>query len=185
MGKRSIDYPLIEAAKKDSAHFAPLYQKYFKQIFLYIFKKIQNEEITNDIASQVFLKAMLNINKYEDRGYPFSSWLYTIAGNEVNLHFRKLKKNPEVEIQEKDVVSLLDDFNELPDENHQELLVKAMNHLSERDMEIIDLRYFEKLSFIEIGNILGITDNNAKIRLYRSVEMLRKTYKKLEVEEEI
>ena len=42
-----------------------------------------------------------------------------------------------------------------------------------------------KLSFIEIGNILGITDNNAKIRLYRSVERLRKTYKKITVEKEI
>ena len=175
---RSVDYPFVEAAKKDSAHFAPLYEKYFKQIFLYILKKIQNEEITSDITSQVFLKAMLNIKKYEDRGYPFSSWLYTIAGNEVNLHFRKLNKNLEVEIQEKDVISLLDDFKELPDINHQELLIKAMNQLAEKDMQIIDLRYFEKLSFKEIGNILGITDNNAKIRLYRSLDKLKKTYKK-------
>ena len=182
---RSVDFPLIEAAKKDSAYFAPLYQKYFKQIFLYILKKVKNEDITSDITSQVFLKAMLNINKYEDRGYPFSSWLYTIAGNEVNLHFRKLKKNIEVEIQEKDVISLLDDINESSEVNHQELLIEAMNELQDKDMEIIDLRYFEKLSFIEIGNILGITDNNAKIRLYRSVERLRKTYKKITVEKEV
>jgi len=182
---RSVDFPLIEAAKKDSAYFAPLYQKYFKQIFLYILKKVKNEDITSDITSQVFLKAMLNINKYEDRGYPFSSWLYTIAGNEVNLHFRKLKKNIEVEIQEKDVISLLDDINESSEVNHQELLIEAMNELQDKDMEIIDLSYFEKLSFIEIGNILGITDNNAKIRLYRSVERLRKTYKKITVEKEI
>ena len=68
---------------------------------------------------------------------------------------------------------------------HQELLIEAMNELQDKDMEIIDLRYFEKLSFIEIGNILGITDNNAKIRLYRSVERLRKTYKKIIVEKEV
>ena len=176
---RSVDFPLIEAAKKDSAYFAPLYQKYFKQIFVYILKKVKNEDVAGDVTSQVFLKAMLNINKYEDRGYPFSSWLYTIAGNEVNSHFRKLKKNIEVEIQEKDVISLLDDINESSEVNHQELLIEAMNELQDKDMEI------EKLSFIEIGNILGITDNNAKIRLYRSVERLRKTYKKITVEKEV
>ena len=46
---------------------------------------------------------MLNIKKYEDRGFPFSSWLYKIASNEVNKYFRDEKKVQEVEIQEKDL----------------------------------------------------------------------------------
>ena len=139
---RSVDFALVEAAKKNPAHFAPLYDKYFEQIFIYIIKKTQNEELTGDLTSQVFLKAILNISKYEDRGYPFSSWLYKIASNEVNLHFRKTNKTNEVEIKEK-------------------------------DMHLIELRYFEGLSFKEIGDILQISHGAAKIKLYRSLEKLK------------
>ena len=176
---KSKDYLLVQRAKKNPAYFASLYEKYFDQIFIFIFKKTRNEELTGDLTSQVFLKAILNINKYEDRGYPFSSWLYMIASNEVNLHYRKIKKINEIEIQEKDVVHLLDEFKSMNTIEHQEKLIDAMNKLSEKDTEIIDLRYFEKKSFKEIGEILQISHGAAKIKLYRSVEKLKTLFNKL------
>ena len=176
---KSKDFLLVQRAKKNPTFFAPLYEKYFDQIFIFIFKKTRNEELTGDLTSQVFLKALLNINKYEDRGYPFSSWLYMIASNEVNLHYRKIKKINEIEIQEKDVVHLLDEFKSMNTIEHQEKLIDAMNKLSEKDTEIIDLRYFEKKSFREIGEILQISHGAAKIKLYRSVEKLKTLFNKL------
>ena len=176
---KSKDFLLVQRAKKNPALFAPLYEKYFDQIFIFIYKKTRNEELTGDLTSQVFLKAILNINKYEDRGYPFSSWLYMIASNEVNLHYRKIKKINEIEIQEKDVVHLLDEFKSMNTIEHQEKLIDAMNKLSEKDTEIIDLRYFEKKSFREIGEILQISHGAAKIKLYRSVEKLKTLFNKL------
>ena len=176
---KSKDFLLVQRAKKNPTFFAPLYEKYFDQIFIFIFKKTRNEELTGDLTSQVFLKALLNINKYEDRGYPFSSWLYMIASNEVNLHYRKIKKINEIEIQEKDVVHLLDEFKSMNTIEHQEKLIDAMNKLSEKDTEIIDLRYFEKKSFKEIGEILQISHGAAKIKLYRSVEKLKTLFNKL------
>ena len=176
---KSKDFLLVQRAKKNPTYFAPLYEKYFDQIFIFIFKKTRNEELTGDLTSQVFLKALLNINKYEDRGYPFSSWLYMIASNEVNLHYRKIKKINEIEIQEKDVVHLLDEFKSMNTIEHQEKLIDAMNKLSEKDTEIIDLRYFEKKSFKEIGEILQISHGAAKIKLYRSVEKLKTLFNKL------
>ena len=62
---------------------------------------------------------------------------------------------------------------------HQEKLIDAMNKLSEKDTEIIDLRYFEKKSFREIGEILQISHGAAKIKLYRSVEKLKTLFNKL------
>tara|TARA_Y100001968_G_C19241980_1_gene659913 strand:+ start:84 stop:620 length:537 start_codon:yes stop_codon:yes gene_type:complete len=176
---RSVDYPLVQAAKKNSAHFAPLYEKYFEKIFIFIVKKTKDEELTGDLTSQVFLKALLNIKKYEDRGFPFSSWLYMIASNEVNLHYRKNKKVNEVEIQEKDVIHLLDDIQSINTIEHQEKLVEAMNRLKEKDMLLVEMRYFEKKSFKEIGEILQISHGAAKIKLYRSIEKLRKLFNKI------
>src|ERR1035438_7413468 len=77
------------AAKTERVGFEPLYDKYYKPVFIFIFRRTGNENLTNDICSVVFLKALINLKKFEPRGVPFSAWLYRIALNEVNMHFRK------------------------------------------------------------------------------------------------
>ena len=176
---KSKDDLLVQKAKKNPAYFAPLYKKYFSQIFIFIVKKTRDEELTGDLTSQVFLKALLNINKYEERGYPFSSWLYRIASNEVNLHYRNIKKINEIEIQEKDVVHLLEEVKSINTIEHQDKLIDAMNELSEKDTEIIDLRTFEKKSFKEIGEILEISHGAAKQKFYRSLKKLKTLFNEL------
>ncbi len=64
-------------------------------------------DTAGDICQSAMLKAMLNLPKYEDRGFPFSAWLYRIASNEVNLHFRKKKKEAFVEVKETHVKELM------------------------------------------------------------------------------
>lgn len=165
---------LIEAAKKNPARFAPLYNKYYKPIFIYIFKKLKDEELTADITSRVFLKALLNLSKYEDRGFPFSSWLYKIAGNEVNMHFRNTNKKQEVELNDKDLKVLMDEVNLTGEREDQlEIVINALNQLPLEVSELIDMRFFEKRSFKEIGDVLGTSEGNAKIKTYRALDKLK------------
>ncbi len=172
---RITEKQLIAAAKKNPARFAPLYDKYYKPIFIYVFKKLKNEELTGDITSKVFLKALLNLDKYEDRGFPFSSWLYKIAGNEVNMHFRKVNKKQQVELNEKDLQVLMDEVSLGTDREEQlELVINALNQLPLEVSELIDLRFFEKRSFKEIGEIIGASEGNAKIKTYRALDKLKK-----------
>ncbi len=164
----------IEAAKLNPAHFAPLYNTYFKPIFIFIFKKVKNEDLAGDITSKVFLKALLNIKKYKHMGFPFSSWLYRIASNEVNLHYRQQNKNTEVELLEKDVIALLDEIDYPEDIQQQERMLNALNNLPLHTAELIEMRFFEKLSFNEIGAVLGLKPVTAKIRVYRALDKLKK-----------
>lgn len=164
---------LIDQARKNPALFAPLYEKYFRAIFIFIFKRIQEEDTTGDITQRVFLKAMLNLDKYEDRGFPFSSWLYRIASNEVNMYFRKQKKTKEVELVEGDVKSLLNEVSSNSKSDYS-LLIEALNQLSLDDSTLIELRFFEKRSFKEIGQIIGISEPNAKMKVYRILKKMRK-----------
>jgi RNA polymerase sigma-70 factor (ECF subfamily) len=60
-----IEQQLILAAQNNPARFAPLYDKYHRQIFLFIFKRVKNEDLAGDITSRVFLKALLNIKKFK------------------------------------------------------------------------------------------------------------------------
>lgn len=166
---------VIAAAKKNPARFAPLYNKYYKPIFIYIFKKLKDEELTADITSKVFLKALLNLDKYQDRGFPFSSWLYKIAGNEVNMYFRKANKKQQVELNEKDLKVLMDEVELSSDQVDQlETVINALNQLPLEVSELIDMRFFEKRSFKEMGEILGTSEGNAKIKTYRALDKLKK-----------
>ncbi len=165
---------LIAAAKLNPARFAPLYDFYYKPIFIFIFKKVRDEETTADITSRVFLKALLNLKKYEDRGFPFSSWLYRIASNEVNMYYRKANKKQEVELNENDLKSLLTEVKEDATDEKLELVIEALNQLPLEQMDLIDMRFFEKKSFKEIGEIIGTTEGNAKIKLYRAIDKLKK-----------
>ena len=73
----------ILRAQKNPESFGPLYKKYHEQIFRYIYQRMNDEELAFDITSQVFIKAMTNLHKYEYRGVPFASWLYRIAKSEL------------------------------------------------------------------------------------------------------
>lgn len=170
----AIEKQLIEAAKVDPARFAPIYDIYYRQIFLFIFKRIREEEITGDLTSKVFLKALLNLKSYQHMGFPFSSWLYRIASNEINMHYRNAKKTIEVEIQESDLFVLMDEIKESNDIDQQELVIEALNQLPLNQTELIELRFFEKMSFKEIGEILGISEGNAKIKVYRALDRVKK-----------
>ena len=66
---------------------------------------------------------------------------------------------------------------ELDDNSSQvNKLMTCLSELKEQQSDLIEMRYFEKLSFNEIGEVLGITGNNAKIKLYRAVDKLKKTF---------
>ena len=76
---------LVERAKEHPRYFAPLYERYHEAIFRYVFKRVDEIESAYDITSCVFIKAMGSIQKYENRGVPFSSWLFRIAKKKRNV----------------------------------------------------------------------------------------------------
>lgn len=139
-------------------------------------KRVQNESLANDLTQQTFIKAMLNISKYEDRGFPFGAWIYRIALNETNMHFRKANKNFQVEINEGQINSVLSEIDETSKfgVEQQEELIVILNSLKDDEVDLIDLRFFQKASFKEIANFYAITEANAKMKLYRLIEKIRK-----------
>lgn len=74
---------------------------------------------------------------------------------------------------ESDVIDLMTEMKEGIDEDRQEMLITALNNLPLEHTELIELRYFEKMSFKRIGEIKGISEGNAKIRVYRVIEKLK------------
>jgi RNA polymerase sigma-70 factor (ECF subfamily) len=167
------EFQEIEAAKKDPRLFSHFYDRYYKEIFLFINRRTDDEDLTADITQQVFLKAMQNLPRFEYRGIPFSAWLYRIASNEVMQHFRDASKVRTVSMESEDLNQLMADVDETSAEEKKNAALKAIRKLNAADLELIEMRFFEKRSFSEIADIKGITENHAKVKTYRILDKIR------------
>lgn len=168
----SEEEKLILAAQADRSNFEPLYQKYYARIVKFIYQRVTTKEDAYDLTQQVFVQAMLSLNKYELRGFPFSSWLYRIAINELNQAFKKNKKQRGVNLSE---VHLKDIASEMSEDtgDREKILLEALTTLEEDDFQLVEMRFFEKRPFKEIGEILNISEANAKMKLYRILDKLK------------
>lgn len=169
---------LIALAKSDPRHFAPLYEKYHEQIFRYIDQRMDDRELAYDVTSQVFLKAIKNIHKFEYRGVPLGSWLYRIAKSELNQAFRNRKAKRAINIDKTHVATFMEVFKEEENELNRKRLFDALDKLKDVDLQLIELRYFEDRPYREIGEILAIKENNAKVKTFRALEKLKQLFYK-------
>jgi len=137
---------------------------------------MDDEELAFDVTSQVFIKAMNHLHKYEYRGVPFSSWLYRIAKSELYQAFRDRKARRTVNVASMSLFEMIEEMEEDDNTENKTKLFKCLALLKEKDLQLIELRYFEKRSYREIGEILEITENNAKVRTFRALERLKKQF---------
>ena len=168
---------LVRSSQKNTDHFALIYEKYFDSIFIYINRRIGDEDITADLCSNVFFKCLNNISKYRFQGLPFSSWLFKIALNEVNMYFRNEKNKERLVSLNQNHLELLVDEIEIghkEKEKQRGLLVGLLESLKAEEVIFLELRFFESRSYKEIAYLLGLTEVNAKIKTYRIIEKMKK-----------
>lgn len=166
---------LISAAQNNPKAFKKLYERYYKSIFMFILKRINDKDTTADITQQVFLNALTSIKKYKYKGLPFSAYLYRIAINECNSFFRKIKKTRFVVVDQECKNSLMEELIQDDDhDNKMNQLIEVMKKLDIKEIQILELRFFENRPFKEVGYILNISENLAKVKTYRLLSKMKK-----------
>jgi RNA polymerase sigma-70 factor (ECF subfamily) len=178
---------IINRAKQDPQAFAELFDFYFDKIFHYILYRTGNAETARDIASEVFFKAHKNIKNFRFMGYPFSAWLYRMAGNEVISYFRHKKFEPssleaylddnkiDGPASRQDMQQEIIKAQELADSNGAYCAVKqAMLKLDPLYQEVIVLKFLQEKSIKEICEILGKKEGTVKSLISRALDMIRK-----------
>ncbi len=165
----------IRDAQQDIKKFEVLYDRYYDDVFKFCYQRSGDYDMAGDLTSRVFIKAMQNLNKYRDKKKAFSSWLFTIAFNEVNDHFRKMARDRTVRIDENRIKAILPPEYE-GDDDLKLSIGRVLNKLKPADLNLIELKYFEGRSHDEICEILDISAGNARIRLHRAMEKLRSLF---------
>jgi RNA polymerase sigma-70 factor, ECF subfamily len=162
----------IEKARENPRAFSVLYKRYYRPVFLFVYRRLADKEDTQDIVSQVFVKALTNLPTYQHRGLPFSSWLFRIASNEVNLFFRNGKKIRSISLETAGVHKIQAE-TDLPKLDTY-LLSSILNLLEEEDVELLEMRYFENISIKEVAEIKDWTESNVKVKTFRLIEKIKK-----------
>lgn len=168
------EFEIIEAAKLDSQHFGILYKKFYKQIFKFVYRRVDELDASGDITQDVFLEALNTIKRYEYRGVPFTAWLYRIATSRVNMHFRANKSERNISLDSPDIESLFEEMEVHETNGTIQKLQLCLKKLDQQDVQLLELRFKEACSFKEIGEILDITENNAKVKTYRLLDKIKK-----------
>jgi len=172
--KEQIDEDLVfvNAAKSDMANFDKLYDKYYQAVFRFVYQRVDTMEMAAEVTSQTFLKAMVSLSKYKNQGLPFASWLFRVAYNETNLFFRAQKSERRFYLNLSNDHDLADELSIDESINPEEVLKPLLEKLKPQEMELIEMRYFEKRSFREISSIINISETNAKVKVHRILKKM-------------
>lgn len=166
---------LVEQAKADPAAFGQLYELYVDKIYNYIYYRVGNHHEAEDLTAKVFYKALNHIPHYHNRGIPFAAWLYRIARNLVANWHRDTKRRQMVAL---DSVTLKGDRRENPHQaaeltDEREILLAAIQTLSPERQQLLTLKFVEKMSNAQIGQIMGRSEGAIKSLYHRTLVSLK------------
>jgi len=175
---------LVERAKEDPAAFGVLYKRYVKKIYNYIYYRTSNHHDAEDLTARTFYRALSNLDGYENRGFPFSAWLYRIAHNLVANWHRDRSRRQMIPLDELVLASRpkTDPHRLIEANEEQETLLRAIRQLPADRQQLLILKFVEKMSNAEIGQVIGRSEGAIKSLYHRTLVSLRKELKERDFE---
>jgi RNA polymerase sigma-70 factor (ECF subfamily) len=169
------DSVLIAQAKEDPAAFSLLYERYVTNIYNYIYYRTGNHHDAEDLVSRTFYRALKHFARYEDRGAPFSAYLYRIAHNMVANWHRDRSRRQVVPLNE---LMLSSREREQPavvaeEKGEQEILLAAVRRLPADRQQLLIHKFMDQMSNAEIAQIMGRTEGAIKSLYHRTLVALR------------
>lgn len=163
---------LVRKAKSgDARAFGRLYDATLDRIYRYVFFRVTDTELAEDLTSQVFLKAWENLRRYKPGG-PFVAWLYTIARNTVIDHYRTRK--PSVPLDQT-VIKDDPELDEKVDLKHDiGILQEAMQELTDEQREVLTLRFLADMETAEIAEQMQKSEGAIRALQMRALQALAK-----------
>ena len=169
-----VDKGQEEARRHHEATLAGLYEEYYNKIARYVLVHIGNRTEAEDIAGEVFLRALDSLKLYEERGIPMQAWLFRIAHNLMVDHLRKAAKHKTVPIDTLWIESDMSPATVAEKNIEFERVTRAMERLTPAQKEVIGLRFFGGLTSREVGRILNKSDGAVREMQRAAIESLRK-----------
>jgi RNA polymerase sigma-70 factor (ECF subfamily) len=177
------DQALARRAKTDRDAFGLLYERHVTAIYRYVYYRVGGMEDAEDLTARVFARALKHVHNYNDRGVPFTAWLYRIAHNVVANFHRDNSRHPAVPLDEVDELRShvhesqdADDGDQdqrIDSQRERERLLRAIRLLPEERQHLVVLKFVEQMQNAEIGQIMNRSEGAIKSLYHRTLLQLR------------
>lgn len=179
-----IKVVIKKAKENNQIAFNVLLDTFWNDVYGFLLKRTQNENDAEDITIQTFSRAFDKIDTYNEK-YKFKTWLITIAKN-IHVDFLRVKKksisNERSDDHDERVKGIIDETPTIEDtiitEQNLAKLLRDIKKLKPHYQEVINLRYFQELSYQEIANTLDEPMSNVKVKLLRAKKLLAEIIQK-------
>jgi len=167
--------------------FAELVDKYKDLVFTLALRMIKNREEAEEVSQDTFIKTFKSLEKFKGKS-KFSTWVYRIAYNTCLDRLKRIKRDYHVvtidEFTENQIKTIDNALSHMEKDEQKNEIQKCLNLLPSEDSFLLTLFYFEDQSLEEISEVVGLTANNVKVKLFRSRKKLA-TVLKEQLEPEI
>jgi RNA polymerase sigma-70 factor (ECF subfamily) len=164
---------LVARAREDGVAFAELYDFYLPRIYGFIYRRVQDRCVAEDLTSMTFQRALENVRRTDFRNESFGGWLYRVASNVVVDHVRRDRRfvsMSEFDDREEPGDMALDALAAALDRDQ---LRRALRELPNNHREVLVLRFYDDLDVPEICAVLGCSRETMAVRLHRALRALR------------
>jgi RNA polymerase sigma-70 factor (ECF subfamily) len=170
---RDDERELVDLAKRDPRQFGALYDRHFQQIYRFVYSRVREQTAAEDVTSEVFMKALKAMPRYQDTGRPFAAWLYQIAVNAIADRYRTLRPT-----------QTLDDFHDLSiagpaleevaaQRDEVRRIWALVESLPHQQRTALVLKFQEDMKIEDIAVAMGKSPGAVKLLIHRGVTRLR------------
>jgi RNA polymerase sigma-70 factor (ECF subfamily) len=162
---------LIEAAQKDPARFAELYDDNFERVYAFVARRVYVRADAEDLTAEVFHQALAKLGQFEWRGVPFVAWLYRIASNAIADRWKRAAREQGTQLVD-DPPDISGGAN--PEESERRArMFRQVAELPDDQRRVIEMRFAEEKSIREIARDLHRTNGAIKQLQFRALTSLR------------
>jgi len=167
---RDRERTLVDRARSDAAAFGELYDFYLPRIYGFVFRRVQERSVAEDLTAATFQRALETLRHREFRNDAFGGWLYRVASNAVIDHVRRGSRLTQLDGTDGSSGSVGDAFAAALDRDE---LRAALERLAPAHRQVIALRFYDDLSADEASAVLGCSRATFAVRLHRAIAALR------------
>jgi len=171
----SSEAALVEAAKAlDGDAWTQIYAQHYERIYAYLYYRIGRREVAEDLAADVFVRALAGIRTFAYRGTPLLAWLFRIAHN-VAADYRKASARQALSVApgaDMDAAVGADDVTDQVDRRHD--MRAALSQLTDDQQQVLFLRFYQGMSNAEVGAVIGKREGAVKALQNRALKSLRR-----------
>ena len=169
---------LIEAAQRDPARFADLYERYFGLVYAYIARRLRDRNEAEDVTAEVFHKALRSLPRFKWTGAPFAAWLFRISANMIADRAQRAARERTVENDDDVPETRMPQPQQadLEQSERRASLFRQVEQLAEDQRRVLIMRFAEEKSIRDIAVVLGRSEGAVKQLQFRALAKLRENF---------